>query len=101
MAIYYARTKDFKTFSAPKVLYEKADGSVIDSAIYEEDGHYYLFVKSDENPTTLLLLVSDTITGPYQRIEAFDQQMKKIEQGLYEAPTAVKLNDDNWYLLLD
>lgn len=101
MAIYYARTKDFKNFTEPKVLYEKADGSVIDSAIYEEDGRYYLFVKSDENPTTLLLLSSEDIAGPYKRVEAFDQKMKKIEQGLYEAPTAVKLKDDKWYLFLD
>ncbi len=101
MAIYYARTKDFKTFTKAEPLYEKFAGSVIDSALYEEDGRYYLFVKSDYDPATLLLLVSETITGPYERVSAFDEQMKKIAQGLYEAPTAVQLPDKRWYLFLD
>ena len=47
-AIYYARTKDFQAFTAPEVLYRKEDCGVIDSAIYEEDGRFYMFVKSEK-----------------------------------------------------
>lgn len=101
MAIYYTRTKDFKTFTKAKVLYQKEDGSVIDSAIYEENGWYYLFVKSDYNPSTILLLKSKNIIGPYERVELFDEKMQGIEQGLYEAATAVQLPDNKWYLFLD
>lgn len=101
MGIYYNRTKDFKRFSRPQLLYEKPDTSVIDSAIYEEDGWYYLFVKSDGNPETLILLKSTEITGPFERVTAFDDCMATLEQGQYEAPTCVRLKDGKWYLFLD
>ncbi len=100
-AIYYSRTKDFKTFTASKELYRKEDSGVIDSAMYEEDGRYYLFVKSESNPARIILLESENVTGPFKRIEAFDQSMSVIEAGLYEAPTAVKLENGKWCLFLD
>lgn len=100
-AIYYCRTKDFTSFSQPKLLYRKADSGVIDSAMYEEDGLYYLFVKSEGNPEKLILLRSANITGPFERIEAFDQSMSDCQSGLYEAPTAVRLDDGRWCLFID
>lgn len=99
--IYYSRTKDFRHFSNPKVLYQKEDSGIIDSAIYEEDGLYYLFVKSESNPSKVILLCAEHTTGPYQRVEAFDQSMEGVESGLYEAPTAVRLADGRWCLFLD
>lgn len=100
-AIYYSRTTDFETFSEPKLLYRKEDSGVIDSAMYEEDGKYYLFVKSEGNPSNIILLESDSVTGPFARIQAFDESMKAIQAGLYEAPTAVRLEDGRWCLFLD
>ena len=100
-AIFYSRTKDFKEFSKPEILYEWKEHDIIDSALYEEDGSYYLFVKSGQNPARILLLRSDEITGPYTRIEAFDKSMETIEEGKYEAATAVKLEDGRWCLFLD
>ena len=35
------------------------------------------------------------------RIEAFDKSMETIEEGKYEAATAVKLEDGRWCLFLD
>ena len=99
--IYYSRTKDFEHFSEPAVLYRKEDSGVIDSAIYEEGGMYYLFVKSEENPAKIIMLTSDHAAGPYKRMEAFDQSMEGVESGLYEAPTAVRLEDGRWCLFLD
>lgn len=99
--IYYSRTADFQNFSAPEILYQKEDSGVIDSAIYEEDGRYYLFVKSEENPAKIILLSSEHAAGPYQRVEAFDRSMEQVESGLYEAPTAVRLEDGRWCLFLD
>jgi len=78
--IYYSTTKDFVHFSAPQVLYEKEDSGVIDSAIYEENGVYYLFVKSESNPAKIILLRSDHAAGPYVRMESFDESMKDLEQ---------------------
>ena len=74
---------------------------MIDSAMYEEDGKYYMFVKSEGNPVSLILLKSDHVTGPFERVEAFDESMKVLESGHYEAPTAVKLEDGRWCMFTD
>lgn len=100
-AIYYSRTKDFETFSRPEILYRKEDSGVIDSAMYEEDGKYYLFVKSEGNPERIILLEAESVTGPFERIRAFDESMEVIQAGLYEAPTAVRVEDGKWCLFLD
>lgn len=100
-AIYCSRTTDFKHFTAPELLYRKEDASVIDSAIYQEDGAYYMFVKSDENPERVILLSAPSLTGPWTRVHAFDHEMAKLEAGKYEAPTAMRLEDGRWCLFLD
>ena len=100
-AIYFCRTKDFSSFTPPALLYRKADSGVIDSAMYEEDGQYYLFVKSEGNPEKLILLRSESITGPFERVKAFDESMADCQSGLYEAPTAVRLEDSRWCLFID
>lgn len=100
-AIYCSRTTDFKHFTAPELLYRKEDASVIDSAIYQEDGAYYMFVKSDENPERVILLSASSLTGPWTRVHAFDYEMAKLEAGKYEAPTAMRLEDGRWCLFLD
>lgn len=101
MAIYYSRTKDFVNFTKPELLYRKEDSGCIDSAMYEEDGKYYLFVKSERNPARMILLVSDNITGPFTRVEKFDESMSVVEAGKYEAPTAIRLDDGRWCLFID
>lgn len=101
MGIWFSRTKDFQTFSQPKLLYRKEDAGVIDSAIYVENGKYFLFLKSDHNPERIILLQADHSEGPYTRVEAFDESMLAIEAGLYEGPTAVRLDSGKWCLFLD
>jgi len=100
-AIYYSRTKDFSSFTRPALLYKKEDSGVIDSAMYEENGQYYLFVKSEGNPEKLILLKSRSVTGPFERVAAFDESMADCQAGLYEAPTAVQLEDGRWCLFID
>ncbi|MBQ6678973.1 MAG: glycoside hydrolase family 43 protein [Lachnospiraceae bacterium] len=101
MAIFMSRTKDFVSFSAPVELYRKEDSGCIDSAMYEENGKYYLFVKSEGNPERIIELAADHVTGPFKRVPAFDVSMEQIQAGLYEAPTAVQLTDGRWCLFLD
>ena len=101
MGIYYSRTKDFQTFTPPKLLYQKEDAGVIDSAIYVEKGKYHMFLKSDHNPERIILMQAEHSEGPYVRNEAFDHSMLAIEAGLYEGPTAVRLEDGRWCLFLD
>lgn len=99
--IYFSWTKDFEYFTKPKVLFEKENSGVIDSAIYRENGMYYLFLKSEGHPVNILLLRSARAEGPYERVEAFDRAMEPLEGGAYEAPTAVQLADGQWCLFLD
>ena len=49
----------------------------------------------------IILVKSDNITGPFERIHEFDACMASLESGLYEAPTAVKLENGSWCLFLD
>jgi len=100
-AIYCCRTRDFKTYSGSRLLYRKPDSGCIDSAMYREDGRYYLFVKSEANPENLIELVSDRATGPFERVEGFDASMAAVRAGVYEAPTAVRLEDGQWRLFID
>lgn len=101
MGIWFSRTRDFKSFEVPKLLYQKDDAGVIDSAIYTENGKYFLFLKSDHNPERIILLQADHAEGPYIRNEEFDRSMLAIEAGLYEGPTAVRMEDGRWCLFLD
>lgn len=99
--IFYSRTKDFEHFSQPVELFRKEDSGVIDSAIYEENGKYYMFVKSEGNPAKIMLLTSEHIEGSCTPVEAFNESMADLESGKYEAPTAVRLEDGRWLLFLD
>ncbi len=75
---FYVTTKDFKTFSETKVYFDPGF-SVIDGAVLEKDGTYYLFVKnensapaeknirvtSNSRPYEFPIEVSEPITGDY------------------------------------
>lgn len=101
MAIYYTRTKDFEIFTTPQILCRKDDSGIIDSAIYEENGMFYRFLKSEANPAGIILQKGKSLTGEYTTIEAFDEEMAKLGHHAYEAPTAYKLSNGKWCLMLD
>lgn len=75
---FYVTTKDFNTFSETKVFFNPAF-SVIDGAIFEKAGTYYLFVKNENSnppeknirittnnkPYDFPIAVSEPITGDY------------------------------------
>jgi len=100
-SIFYSCTKDFHTFTPAESLYRVEGHDNIDSAMYEEDGKYYFFLKSERNPGRMMLFSGDSPTGPFERMTAFDECMAPLEEGKYEAPTAVKLDDGRWCLFLD
>ena len=101
MDIWYSRTKDFVRFTAPALLYRKESGTCIDSAMYRENSRYYMFLKSERNPQSIILVAGDRPTGPFERVNRFDEAMRSVANGLYEAPTAVQLDDGRWCLFLD
>lgn len=75
---YYVTTKDFKTFSDTKLFFEPGF-SVIDGAILDREGLYYLFIKnensspaeknirvvSNDKPYGFPVTMSEPITGDY------------------------------------
>ena len=103
MCIYYTKTKDFEHFDETKILYEKEDSGCIDSCMVEENGKFYLWVKSDNKPCAVIMLESDNITGPFKRMPQFDTEMNALTggPGSYEAPTAARLEDGGYNLMLD
>lgn len=103
MCIYYSKTKDFENFTEPEKLYEKEDSGIIDSCMVENDGVFYLWVKSEKNPCSVIMLKSSSITGPFERMYSFDKEMEGLAGGsfAYEAPTACKLEDGSYNLMLD
>lgn len=103
MCIWYTRTKDFKEFAKPEILFAKEDSGVIDSCMVEEKGVFYLWVKSDKNPCAVIMLKSASITGPFERMYAFDDEMNSLVGGAhaYEAPTASRISDGSYNLMLD
>ena len=69
---------------------------------YEENGIFYRFLKSEANPATIILEKGSTLTGDdYARVASFDKEMAKLQQGVYEAPTAFRLSNGKWCLMLD
>lgn len=100
-AIYYSRTRDFVRFTTPALLYRHPTEEVIDSAIYEENGSFYMFVKRGGSCCRNILLRADRLEGPYEQMSAFDESTAELETGVYEAATAVRLEDGRWCLFLD
>lgn len=94
--IYSAHTKDFMTFTEPK-LYIERDFSVIDTSMIYADGKYYRFTKNHDE-ASIFLEVSDETEGEFTEIEDFS--MRGVTG--YEGPTAYKRNgEDKWCVLID
>jgi len=100
-AIWCSRTRDFTAWSPPELLYQKAGTSVIDSAMYREDDAYFLFVKSSKDPEAVIMLRGDTLSGPFETVDGAMTGIKPVETNKYEAPTAFRLEDGRWCLLID
>lgn len=101
MAIYYAKTKDFVIFSEPKLLCRKEEGQIIDSNIVYHAGWYYRFIKDNRPDGHIYLEKGKTLTGEYESLPAFDEEMIKLQPGQYEAPTCFQMANGQWCVMLD
>ncbi|SEA27966.1 glycoside hydrolase family 43 protein [Pedobacter hartonius] len=95
--LYYTTTKDFKTYTATKLLYDPGFNS-IDATIVKDAGQYIMFLK-DETPEpaqkNLKIAYSKSLTGPYTAASA-------PITGKYwaEGPTSLKMGN-TWLLYFD
>lgn len=100
----YSKTRDFYTFTEPKV-YLDYGYSIIDTTMIEHDGKVYRFTKDEQD---------NGAAAPFGKMifqevgdSVLDPAFKMINQGVgnmkwVEGPTIFKSNtDEKWYLFVD
>lgn len=101
MSIFCCTTKDFKSFSEPKLFFTK-DNEILDTHLIKVDDTYHLLYKNAEHPSMNMHATSKNLYGPYEHDKAFEDYMSTLEKpGSYEAPTTLVLPDGRWCLMLD
>ncbi len=101
MSIFCCTTKDFESFSEPKLFFTK-DNEILDTHLVKFDGIYHLFYKNAEHPPMNMHATSKNLYGPYEHDKNFEDYMATFEKpGSYEAPTTLVLPDGRWCLMLD
>ena len=95
--MYYVTTKDFETFSATKLFYDRGF-NVIDATIVTSGGRYIMFLKDEtRNPPqkNIRMAFSDKAEGPYSTAS------KPITGDYWaEGPSAIKIGED-WIVYFD
>ncbi|MFI5795605.1 family 43 glycosylhydrolase [Streptomyces sp. NPDC051677] len=102
----YATTKDFRTFSAPKV-WDDPGYSVIDSTVVKYKDSYYRYTKDERDPSSsspcskfITGEKSTSLTSTTYDFVADCIGSGSISRG--EGPTVFKSNTENkWYLFID
>lgn len=95
--IYYVTTKDFKTFSDTKLLYDPGFNS-IDATIVKDGKRWLMFFKDETKEPAqknLKIAFADNLTGPYSK--ASDPITDKVWA---EGPTTLKIGK-NWVVYYD
>lgn len=101
MSIFCCTTKDFETFSQPKLYFTK-DNEILDSHITKIGDTYHLFYKNSDRPPMNMHATSNNLYGPFEHDEAFEKYMESFgNAGAYEGPTSYILPDGRWVLMLD
>ncbi|MFJ9589802.1 family 43 glycosylhydrolase [Streptomyces acidicola] len=102
----YATTKDFRTFSEPKV-WDDPGYSVIDSTVVKHQGTYYRYTKDERDPTSsnpcskfITAEKSSSLTDTSYDFVSDCVGSGSIDRG--EGPTVFKSNtEEKWYLFID
>lgn len=101
MSIFCSTTKDFVSFTEPKLYFTK-DNEILDTHITKIGETYHLFYKNSDHPPMNMHATSDNLYGPFVHDEKFEQFMHDMgNAGAYEGPTTYILPDGRWCLMLD
>ncbi|MFI7702495.1 family 43 glycosylhydrolase [Nonomuraea sp. NPDC049480] len=102
----YATTRDFRTFSEPKVWVDPGY-SVIDSTLIKHGGTYYRYTKDERNNSSTTpcskFILSETSTSLLNtKWDFLSECIGKGAMSQGEGPTIFKSNDqEKWYLFID
>ncbi len=98
--LYYCKTRDFYTFTEPKVWIDESHSTIDSTVVRDVDGTYYRFTKN-ESQTYIYLEKSDSLLGEWTMVNS------KIASGV-EGPCCFAFNEDDieeagakWCLLQD
>lgn len=102
MSIYCSVTKDFETFSEPKLYFTK-DNEILDSHITKVGDTYHLFYKNSSNPPMNMHATSKNLYGPFEHDQNFQDYMENeiYHPGSYEGATTFTLPDGKWCFMAD
>ena len=101
MSIYCCTTKNFETFSEPRLFFTK-DNEILDNHIRKIGDTYHMFYKDVLEPSKNLHATSKSLYGPYENDEEFAEYMLTLDKPwAYEAPTTLTLPDGRWCLMID
>lgn len=98
--VYYARTKDFRTFTAPQLYIEhNSPNGVIDTQIIQVKGQKHRYYRASRD-TQISLDGADSLTGPWKRIGDIAHLGYTGRQ--VEGPAFFQFNQEQkWALLVD
>jgi hypothetical protein len=98
--IYYARTKDFRTFTPPELYIERnGPGDIIDTQIIEVKGQKHRFYRASRD-LQITFEGANSLTGPWERIGDIAHLGYTGRQ--VEGPAFFKFNQEQkWALLID
>lgn len=101
MSVFCCTTKDFESFTEPKLYFTK-DNEILDTHITKVGDTYHLFYKNADHPPMNMHATSKNLYGPFEHDEKLEQYMHDLgNAGSYEGPTSYILPDGRWCLMLD
>ena len=86
--VYFAKTRDFYTFTEPQLYIEK-DQSSIDTTMIENDGTYYRYTKNEGDATNELGALTKTI---------FIEKSSSVLGEFTQIPSASLNSEDNQWV---
>ena len=93
-SIYYVKTRDFWTFTEPKVYIPRtAENTFIDTDMIAYNGNYYRFTKNEQE-VTIFLEKSDKPLGNFTLVKT-----KVADEPSVEGPGIFKLNGEDKFIL--